>query len=296
VDGSVEDYLKKLKGGYGDEIEIRFMKEIFNTEITIWIQDTELGATTDVTYPEAEGSVHIAYRDGVQYDAIVPLTTVEEVLRGSTPEVVYSLDSGRGGVMGPGNHNGMESPVTSAAKHAIGNLSIIFWNSNGWEQERCEKIAEVALEEEADVICVLDARMHPARKEHMKGYEGRLERVTGKKWKGKVVNRPEKIKGCNVGGSILFTSHNCADVMNSEAMKYCVMNKISFSWMGERVNVISTYKPYPNRAKGSLLSAVNECGDIKSFEEEYWEKLKGASGLQNIIIGGDFNVGGDIAD
>ena len=70
----------------------------------------------------------------------------------------------------------------------------------------------MALEEEADVICVLDARMHPARKEHMKGYEKRLERVTGKKWKGKMVCRPEKSKGCNIGGSILYTSHNCSDM------------------------------------------------------------------------------------
>ena len=126
----------------------------------------------------------------------------------------------------------------------------------------------MALEEEADVICVMDARMHPARKEHMKGYERRLERVTGKKWKGKVVCRPEKSKGCNIGGSILYTSHNCSDVRNIEAMKYGVMNKISFLWMGERVNVVSTYKPYPNKAKGSLLSAVNESGDIASFDEE----------------------------
>jgi hypothetical protein len=34
-----------------------------------------------------------------------------------------------------------------------GKLRIIFWNSNGWEQERCDKISEVALEEESDVIC-----------------------------------------------------------------------------------------------------------------------------------------------
>jgi exonuclease III len=57
----------------------------------------------------------------------------------------------------------------------------VFWNSNGWEQERCDKIAEVVLEEGADVICIQDARMHPAREGHMKGYEKRLERVTGKK-------------------------------------------------------------------------------------------------------------------
>jgi hypothetical protein len=69
------------------------------------------------------------------------------------------------------------------------------------------------------------------------------------------------------------------------------MNKTSFSWMGERVNVFSTYKPYPNKAKGSLLSAVNEHGDIASFDEEYWRKLKETPGLYT-VVGGDFNVGG----
>ena len=74
VVGTVEDYLEKLKGGYGDEIEIRFMKEIYNTDITIWIQDSALGATTDAMYPVAEGAIEIAYRDGVHYDAVVLLT------------------------------------------------------------------------------------------------------------------------------------------------------------------------------------------------------------------------------
>ncbi len=67
---------------------------------------------------------------------------------------------------------------TSTIKQ-LGKLKIIFWNSNGWEQERCDKIAEVALEEESDVIFIQDARMHPAREGHMKGYEKRLERATG---------------------------------------------------------------------------------------------------------------------
>ena len=110
---------------------------------------------------------------------------------------------------------------------SLGKLKFIFLNSNGWEQERCEKIAEAALEEEADVICIQDARMHPAREGHMKGYEKRLERVTGKKWRGKVTNRPEKAKGCMIGGSILFKSHNCADVRRIEVIKYGVMDKIS---------------------------------------------------------------------
>ena len=123
-----------------------------------------------------------------------------------------------------------------------------------------------------------------------KGYEKRLERVTGKKWRGKVTNRPEKSKGCMVGGSILFTSHNCADVRRSEVIKYGVMDKISLSWMRERINIVSTYKPYPNKAKGSLLSAVAEDGDC--FDDRYWEALITTAGIGNVVIGGDFNLKG----
>ena len=117
---------------------------------------------------------------------------------------------------------------------------------------------EVALEEGADVICIQDARMQPSREGHIKGYENRLEKTTGKKWECKVVNRPEKSKGCNIGGSLLFTSHNCADVRRKEMIKHGVMDKISLSWMKERINIVSTYRPYPNKAKGSLLSALRK--------------------------------------
>jgi hypothetical protein len=122
----------------------------------------------------------------------------------------------------------------------------------------------------------------------MKGYEKRFEKVTGEKWKGKVINRPERSKGCMIGGSILFTSHNCADVRRSSLIKYGVMDKISLSWMRERINIVSTYKPYPNKAKGSLLSAVTEGGEC--FEDRYWETLIGGAGNGKMIIGGDFNL------
>jgi exonuclease III len=167
-------------------------------------------------------------------------------------------------------------------------LRCIFWNSNGWEQERCDKIAELAVEEEADVICICDARMHPARELHLKSYEKKLEKITGKKWKGKITHRPEKTKGCLIGGSILFTSHNCADVRRIGILKYGVMDKISLRWKKERIEIISTYKPYPNTAKGSLLTAVDDGeGD---FEGRYWRLLKQISEDGPVVIGGDFNM------
>jgi hypothetical protein len=79
-------------------------------------------------------------------------------------------------------------------------------------------------------------------------------------------------------------------------MKYGIMDKISLSWMGERVNIISTYKPYPNKAKGSLLSAVKGSGDLTAFDEEYWRCLQESMGSSEVIVGGDVNADGVIVD
>ena len=38
-------------------------------------------------------------------------------------------------------------------------LRSIFWNANGWNKDRCDRIAQVAQEENADVICITDAKM-----------------------------------------------------------------------------------------------------------------------------------------
>ena len=123
---------------------------------------------------------------------------------------------------------------------------------------------------------------------HLKSYEKKLEKITGKKWKGKITYRPEKTKGCLIGGSILFTSHNCADVRRVGILKYGVMDKIILRWKKKKMEIISTYKPYPSNAKGSLLTAVNDVeGD---FEDRYWRLLKQSTNKGSVVIGGDFNM------
>ena len=64
------------------------------------------------------------------------------------------------------------------------------------------------------------------------------------------------------------------------------------SWMKERITIISTYKPYPNKAKGSLLSALKD----EEFEGKYWKELLSAAGEGAVIVGGDFNIGGEALD
>jgi len=112
-----------LRGEYGDEIEIRYMKEIYNTDITIWVQDDELGASTDATYPVTGGTIHIAYRDGVHYDAVIPLSAVNEVTLGQE-------HAGNSALADKGDEvEGIQDIVTE--NKAKGTLKIIFWNSNG---------------------------------------------------------------------------------------------------------------------------------------------------------------------
>jgi hypothetical protein len=91
-------------------------------------------------------------------------------------------------------------------------LKVIFWNSNGWNRERCEKIAMETEKTDADIICLTDTRMNPVRDTQMKTYEKMMDRITGKKWKGRSVNIPGYSRGCLVGGSILLTSYNCSNV------------------------------------------------------------------------------------
>ena len=52
----------------------------------------------------------------------------------------------------------------------LGKLKIIFWNSNGWDTDRCDRIANLAKEEDADVVCIQDSRMDQHREQHLKGY------------------------------------------------------------------------------------------------------------------------------
>ena len=41
VEGSVDEYLLRLRlDGYGDELEIKYMKDIYRSNITIWIEDS----------------------------------------------------------------------------------------------------------------------------------------------------------------------------------------------------------------------------------------------------------------
>ena len=150
------------------------------------------------------------------------------------------------------------------------------------------EIAQIANEEDADVICITDARMDPNRDSHMRIYEKILNKETGKKWRSKLTYRPGFKRGCYMGGSILFTSHNCADVRRLGIIEYGIMDRIDLKWRKTKVGILSTYRPYENDAKGSLRTTASK--GTEDFEEYYWDNLDRNTGGKNIIVGGDFNL------
>ena len=85
-----------------------------------------------------------------------------------------------------------------------------------------------------------------------------------------------------------MTSHRCSDVRYTELMEYGVMNKTYMTWGGKKVEIISTYRPYPNKAKGSLREAMPKIGG--EFEGRYWDVLRKNTEGKKLIIGGDFNL------
>ena len=120
------------------------------------------------------------------------------------------------------------------------------------------------------------------------GYMSIMEKVTGKKWKGKMVCRPGRKKGCMVGGSLLLTSHNCVDVRRVGILNYGVADKIDMKWRNEQVTIIPTYRPCMNKAAGSLRSAMGN--ELDDFEDRYWYSIGRSLKGKRIVWGGDFNL------
>jgi exonuclease III len=71
-------------------------------------------------------------------------------------------------------------------------------------------------------------------------------------------------------------------------MEYGVMNKIEITWGGKKMEIISTYRPYPNKAKGSLREAMPKVGG--EFEERYWDIIRKSTEGKKLVVGGDFNL------
>ena len=116
IEGPVEDYMLKLgTAGYGDELEIRVMKELYGVDFSIWVENEDLGATTAPEYPANAGAINLSYRGGIHYDAIVG-------------EVSSNVTSDTGIIVEEAGIGCQQEEVEGKVK---GIIRIIFWNSNG---------------------------------------------------------------------------------------------------------------------------------------------------------------------
>ena len=48
---------------------------MFKVNIVIWKEDDEYGATTDSEYSSMDDAINISYRNGMNYDAVVPIVS-----------------------------------------------------------------------------------------------------------------------------------------------------------------------------------------------------------------------------
>ena len=65
-------------------------------------------------------------------------------------------------------------------------LKVIFWNANTWNSQNCEKLVETVSVSNADVICIVDARLDNFKTRYIGGYCNTLHRATGKTWRAKL--------------------------------------------------------------------------------------------------------------
>ena len=138
---------------------------------------------------------------------------VEEEEEGEL-KVKIGMAEGNGIKEGNGEINTDVSPTKSedtVPAEVKTELRVIFWNSNSWDAQKAEKIANVAQSEGADVVCILDARIDKIRLRYIKNYEKIIGDKTGKNWRGySALN--SKAKKCRAGGTLIFVSDRCTRV------------------------------------------------------------------------------------
>jgi exonuclease III len=172
----------------------------------------------------------------------------------------------------------------------VAELKVIFWNANTWNAQNCEKLVETASVSNADVICIIDARLDNFKTRYIGGYCNTLHRATGKTWRAKLEARPDRRMKCMVGGDIIFYSEKCTKVVKNPTLPYGTISTLTLIWEGISVKVLSVYRPYENKeaSEGALRTAVLKVN--ADFEADFWDEITKVSDVPT-IIGGDFNLG-----
>ena len=104
------------------------------------------------------------------------------------------------------------------------NLRSIFWNSNGWDVEKARRISQVAADERAHVLCLVDTRqcMREVGKK-LSTLKFLLQLKTG------MSPAPE---GAKAGGSFILTSEVVKGVAYNELIEGGILSELNIKWGG----------------------------------------------------------------
>ena len=137
-------------------------------------------------------------------------------------------------------------------------LKVVFWNTNTWNAQNCEKLVETVVSSAADVVCIVDARLDNYKARYIGGYCNTLKKATGMTWRAKLVARPDRRLKCTIGGDITFYSEKCSKVVKDSILPYGTLSSLTMLWEGVQVRVLSAYRPYDSKetSERSLRKAV----------------------------------------
>ena len=129
-------------------------------------------------------------------------------------------------------------------------LRTVFWNSNGWNADKGQKIAELVATEGANIVGITDTRIKASDMgKKLSTLIFFLEIKTKLKWRGKAF---PMIPGAEAGGSILAVSDRFMDAKFSEILPGGILSGVKGNWGKFKMNIGLLYRPSMGTGAGSL--------------------------------------------
>jgi exonuclease III len=176
----------------------------------------------------------------------------------------------------------LESPIITGDI-----LRVIFWNCNGWDYLKSQKIAELASSSKVDIICVTDSRIDKHREvSAVDSFAKILLSKTDKIWRGSV---SPKLRRERVGGDIIMFSNLVCRPKITHTIPYGVLSNLDCRWGSKDISIISIYRPTMNDEPGSLRT-ITETAISSNLENRIWKTISERSDLGPCYIAGDFNL------
>ena len=158
-------------------------------------------------------------------------------------------------------------------------LRTIFWNSNGWNADKGQRIADLAAIEGASVIGITDVRINGSEMgKKLSSLLFFLEIKTKLKWRGKVF---PTINGAEAGGAIIVVSDRFMDAKFLEILPGGVLSGVKGNWGKYKINVGLLYRPSNGGGAGSLRQKAKSILG-KELDMGIIEAIRGMSTQGNI--------------